>query len=216
MALRVCVTSDHDCRMSGSGPREDLVLRGLTKVLTRLRFLFARGSCITKLAMPWVIMRGMQILWSGKDTYRAFFNRAVPSVCLISTTSADNARSVTVGNVLLVAVNAHQRFCDFELICAAPEAPIQLPDFSTAQVTTELVTVVEPNDRVLSDYNPEQQTIYIEIGGAPGTCTRYRLGESLVWLGVSERGNLRQILCSNLVNDPMGHQESRWLDEIGS
>ena len=77
----------------------------------------------------------MQIVWSGDDAYRALFNEARS---LISTTFANAARCATVDTVLLIAVNENQRFCDFELICAAPRVPIEIPDFSNAQAATEL------------------------------------------------------------------------------
>ena len=161
---------------------------------------------------PW----GMRVVWHGSDLYKAYHDPRTVTLDLVASRPAERGQAVALGDEFALAVDDSGAFChlgvDLRKRFAAPEPPNRPADAEIAGLAeVELVESVSPRwlfDATAGSLRISFGEVRVERWG--------RIGESLLWLGLSEDGDMAALVFEGISHDPGGRAQAAWLAEIGA
>lgn len=161
---------------------------------------------------PW----GMRVVWHGSDLYKAYHDPQTVTLDLVASRPAERGQAVALGDEFALAVDDSGAFChlgvDLRKRFAAPEPPNRPADAEIAGLAeVELVESVSPRwlfDATAGSLRISFGEVRVERWG--------RIGESLLWLGLSEDGDMAALVFEGISHDPGGRAQAAWLAEIGA
>ena len=134
----------------------------------------------------------------------------------MSDRAASDGTAVVVGDSTAIGLDNDQRVCDVEVARLAPSLLVLSSPTLDETVVGEIETTVEPNNSVQWSVSRQNEAVQVAFGSGHNPVKWHRLGTNRVWLGISDRHELRAVLCRGVAFDPTGQEEARWLDEIGA
>lgn len=158
----------------------------------------------------------MRVVWHGSDLYKAYHDPQTGTLDLVASRPAGGGEAVAMGDEFALAVDDSGAFChlgvDVRKQFTSTEPPNRPPDAETAGVAeVELSESAAP--RWLFDATAGSLRISfgeedVELWG--------RIGESLLWLGLNQDGDMMALVFEGISHDPGGKGQAAWLEEVGA
>ena len=158
----------------------------------------------------------MRIAWRGSDLYKAYHDPQTGTLDLVASRQADGGEAMAMGDEFALAVDDSGAFChlgvDVRKQFTSPEPPNRPPDAAVAGMAeVELVESISPRwlfDATAGSLRISFGEAEVELWG--------RIGESLLWLGLSADGAMAALVFEGISHDPGGRAQAAWLEEVGA
>ena len=157
----------------------------------------------------------VQVLWSGSDCFKAFFDPEAGLVEAVSNKLASGGTSVSLGEGLVLSFDEEEHVvhlsvavegCTDEL-----EEPLERPGNERAATFAEVE--VEPDVQASCSFDPAAGVLRVRfeerVAGEWG-----RIGSNLVWLALDGEQRLAGIVIEGISHDPGGAAQLAWLQEM--
>ena len=155
----------------------------------------------------------MDVFWKITSKYQAFTEPSLAGVSLLSSSLADDARGLTLDDILLLVVDGDQQFCDFELtLDQTRQTDVFVPDVTPVKVDTGVRTSVSSDTRIQWFFDRSLRVLQVVFEGAEVE-RWYGLPGGQLTLGVDAARSLCVIHCRGVIDDPDGSLAAQWLQQ---
>jgi hypothetical protein len=158
----------------------------------------------------------MRVVWHGSDLYKAYHDPKSGTLDLVASRAAGGGQAVAMGDEFALAVDDSGAFChlgvDVRKQFESPEPPNRPPDAAVAGLA-EVELVESDAPRWLFDSTAG--SLRISFGEADVKLWG-RVGENLLWLGLSQDGDMAALVFEGISHDPGGGAQAAWLEEVGA
>ena len=157
----------------------------------------------------------VQVLWSGGDCFKAFFDPDAGLVEAVSNRPASGGTSVSLGEVVVLSLDEEERVVHLSVGVAACtdelEQPLERPGNERAATFAEVE--IEPDLPASCSFDPATGVLRIRFreraAGEWG-----RIGSNLIWLALDAEQRLAGIVIEGISHDPGGAAQLIWLQEM--
>jgi len=158
----------------------------------------------------------MRVVWHGSDLYKAYHDPETGTLDLVASRRAGGGQAVAMGDEFALAVDDSGAFChlgiDVSKQFTSQEPPNRPPDAEIAALA-EVELMVSAAPRCLFDSTAGSLRLAF---GETEVKLWGRVGESLLWLGLSEDGDMAALVFEGISHDPGGKAQVAWLEEVGA
>ncbi len=158
----------------------------------------------------------MRVVWHGSDLFKAYHDPQTATLDLVASRRAEGGEALAIGDEFALAVDESGAFChlgiDVRKQLVSPDLPQRPPDAAIAGLAevelVESATVRWLFDATAGSLRISFGEVEVKLWG--------RIGESLLWLGLSDDGDMAALVFEGISHDPGGKAQATWLEEIGA
>lgn len=157
----------------------------------------------------------VQVLWSGSDCFKAFFDSDAGLVEAVSNRLASGGTSISLGEGLVLSFDEEEHVVHLSVAVAGCadelEEPLDRPGNERAATFAEVE--VEPDVPVSCSFDPAAGVLRIRFRERVAS-EWGRIGANLIWLALDGEQRLAGIVIEGVSHDPGGAAQLAWLQEL--
>jgi hypothetical protein len=156
----------------------------------------------------------VQVLWSGSDCFKAYFDPDAGLVEVVSNRPASGGVSLSLGEGLVLSLDDEEHVVHLSVAVAACadelEEPLDRPGNERAATFAEVE--IEPD--LPASFSFDRPAGVLRVQFRERAANQWgRIGSNLIWLALDEEQRLAGVVIEGVSLDPGGVAQLRWLQE---